>query len=215
MAGRLDADAVERARRAIARADPALGAVIRRAGPCPLRAAGRPYAYLLRSILYQQLAGAAAAAIEGRFLEIFGGRYPAPDMLLATDASRLRAAGLSRNKIAAVCAVADAFGSGQVRERRLWHLDDAEVLAELLPIRGVGEWTGHMLLMSSLGRPDVLPVGDYGVRRGAQLLYELDALPRPAELSALAEPWRPWRSVASWYLWRHDEIAAVLEARKR
>jgi len=197
------------ARRALARADPALGAVIERVGPCPIRAAGRPYAYLLRSILYQQLAGAAAAAIERRFLDYFGGTTPRPEVLLATRRERLRRAGLSRNKIEAVRAVASAVQSGQVRERQLWFLDDQEVIARLVRIRGVGEWTAHMLLMSSLGRPDVLAVGDYGIRKGAQRLYGLEALPGRKELEALAEPWRPWRTVACWYLWRHTEIGEV------
>jgi DNA-3-methyladenine glycosylase II len=209
---KLDDVSEGRARRAIRRADPRLGAVIRRVGPCPLRAAGQPYAYLVRSILYQQLAGAAARAIEGRFLALFEDRYPAPAALRAMRSDRLRRAGLSRNKIAAVRAVAEAFGTGRVRERRLWHLGDQQVIDELLPIRGVGEWTAHMLLMTSLGRPDVLPVGDYGVRKGAQRLYGLDELPNAKELTALAEPWRPWRSVAAWYLWRHEAIEEVCGA---
>jgi DNA-3-methyladenine glycosylase II len=206
---KLDDTSEARARRALARSDPLLGAVIRRAGPCPIRAAGRPYAYLVRSILYQQLAGAAARAIEQRFLALFDDRQPRPEALLAMRSDRLRRAGLSRNKVAAVRAVAEAVRSGSLRERRLWRLDDAAVVDELVAIRGVGEWTAHMLLMSALGRPDVLPVGDYGVRKGAQLLYELADLPKPRELEAIAEPWRPWRSVASWYLWRHDEIEQV------
>lgn len=197
----------------ICRADPVLGAVIRRVGPCPLRPAGRPYASLLRSILYQQLAGAAARAIERRFLALFDGRCPTPTVLRATRIDRLRRAGLSRNKAVAVRAVAAAFGSGEVRERRLWHLDDQEVVDQLVTIRGVGEWTVHMLLMTALGRPDVLPVGDYGVRKGAQRLYGLGELPRPKQLVMLAEAWRPWRSIASWYLWRHEAIEEVCLAR--
>jgi len=209
---KLDDATESRARRALCRADPRLAAVIRAAGPCPLRAAGRPYAYLLRSILYQQLAGAAASAIEKRFLQLFDGGYPRPEALLGEPVDRLRGAGLSRNKVAAVRAVAEAFQSGEVRERRLWHLDDAAVVEELVVIRGVGEWTAHMLLMSALGRPDVLPVGDYGVRKGAQLLYELPELPRPRELEEIAICWKPYRSVASWYLWRHEAIAEVVSA---
>jgi DNA-3-methyladenine glycosylase II len=209
---KLDAALKTRARRALLRSDPRLAAVMRRAGACPLRPAGRPYAHLVRSILYQQLAGAAASAIEGRFQAIWGGRTPRPDELLRVRATTLRTAGLSHAKIRAVKSVAETFASGAVRERRLWHLDDDAVLEALTVIHGVGAWTVHMLLMSSLGRPDVLPVGDYGVRKGAQKLYELDEMPKPAELEALAEPWRPYRSVASWYLWRHDEIDAVLAA---
>ena len=204
---KLDAERVARAERALARADARLGAVIRIAGPCPLRARGRPYAQLVRSVLYQQLAGAAARTIELRFLALFGGRTPAPGVLAATRSDRLRRAGLSRAKVRAVKAIAQAFDSGAVRERRLWHLDDADVVAALVPIHGVGEWTAHMLLMTALGRPDVLPSGDYGVRKGAQLLFGLPALPTARELEVLAAPWQPHRSVAAWYLWRHDAIA--------
>lgn len=161
-----------------------------------------PYRFLVRSILYQQLAGAAARAIERRFKAAYGGRIPAPEVLAAASPASLRALGLSRQKGAAVQAVARAFVDGSVRPRRLPALSDAEVVAAVTPIRGVGEWTAHMLLMFSLGRPDVLPVGDYGVRKAAQTLYGLAALPKPAELESLAEPWRPYRSVAAWYLWR-------------
>lgn len=209
---KLDEPTAARAQRALARADERLAGVIRRVGVCPLRGKGRPYAYLLRSILYQQLAGAAAAAIEGRFLALFGGRTPRPEELLAMRRDRLRGAGLSRSKVEAVRAVAEAVRSGQVREKQLWYLDDASVVETLVQIRGVGEWTAHMLLMSSLGRPDVLPVGDYGVRKGAQLLYDLPELPRARELEALTANWRPWRSVGSWYLWRHPEILQSREA---
>lgn len=207
---KLDAKTVARAERALSRADPLLGEVIRRAKPCSLRAAGRPYAYLVRSILYQQLAGAAARKIERRFLDLFPNRRPEPTALLAIAPARLREVGLSGNKVLAVKAVAEAFGSGAVRERKLWHLDDAAVVEALVPIRGVGEWTVHMLLMSALGRPDVLPTGDYGVRKGVQLLYGLAEMPKPKEVESIAEPWAPWRSIASWYMWRHDAIAEVV-----
>jgi len=198
----MDPELLARARRTLARRDPVLGAVIRRVGPCELRRRGDPYRYLVRSIFYQQLAGAAARSIERRFHAAFGGRTPPPAVLASVRPARLRALGLSRQKVAAVQAVARAFSDGTVRPRRLTLLEDEEVIAAVTPIRGVGVWTAHMLLMFSLGRPDVLPVGDYGVRKAAQTLYGLAELPRPAELSALAEPWRPYRSVASWYLWR-------------
>jgi len=118
----------------------------------------------------------------------------------------LRAAGLSRAKALAVRGAARAFADGVLRARRFPHMDDAAVVDALTQLRGVGEWTAHMLLMFSLGRPDVLPVGDYGVRKGARRLYGLAELPTPRELEALAEPWRPYRSIASWYLWRAAEV---------
>lgn len=192
-----------RAHRALRRRDPVLGAVVRRIGPPKLQRRGGVYRSLLRSILFQQLAGSAARAIEKRFLALYGGRYPQPPALLGTRDPRLRKAGLSRQKIAAMKAVARAFRDGDVRPRRFPSMSDEEFVAAVTEIRGIGEWTAHMTLMFSLGRPDVLPVGDYGVRKGIQQLYGLAELPRPPELERIAEPWRPYRTVASWYVWRH------------
>ena len=172
-----------------------------------MRPRGDPYRSLLRSVVYQQLAGAAAAAIAGRLRRRFGGRYPRPEVLLAARDADLRSAGLSRQKIATLRAVATAFADGTLSNRRLRRMSDDEVVEAVTRIKGIGEWTAHMILMFSLGSPDVLPVGDYGVRRGAQQLYELPALPRRAELEALGERWRPYRSVAAWYLWRSAEVA--------
>jgi 3-methyladenine DNA glycosylase/8-oxoguanine DNA glycosylase len=163
---------------------------------------GDPYRMLLRSVIYQQLAGAAARTIDGRLRASWRGRYPRPELLLAAPDAQLRAAGLSRQKIKAVRSVAEAFAAGHVTNRALRRMDDDAVIASVTQIHGIGEWTAHMMLMFSLGRPDVLPVGDYGVRKGAMQLYRLRELPKPRELEALAEPWRPYRSIASWYLWR-------------
>jgi DNA-3-methyladenine glycosylase II len=206
---RLDPALLARAERALARRDPVLGAVIRRVGPCGLRRRGTPYRFLVRSILYQQLAGAAARAIEARLLTAFGGALPEPAVLAAVSPARLRAIGLSRQKAAALRAVAEAFRDGLVPRRGLARLPDEAVIEAVTRIHGVGEWTAHMLLLSGLGRPDVLPTGDYGVRKAARDLYGLRDLPGPAELVALAEPWRPWRSVASWYLWRSLDVVTV------
>jgi DNA-3-methyladenine glycosylase II len=203
---RLDPDLLETARRSLRRRDPVLGAVIRRVGPCGMRPSGDPYRSLLRSVIYQQLAGAAAAAIAGRLRRHFGGRYPRPEVLLAARDSDLRNAGLSRQKIATLQAVAAAFAGGTLSNRRLRRMRDDEVVEAVTQIKGIGEWTAHMLLMFSLGSPDVLPVGDYGVRTGAQHLYGLPALPKRDELEALGERWRPYRSVAAWYLWRSAEV---------
>jgi DNA-3-methyladenine glycosylase II len=163
---------------------------------------GDPYRELLRAIVHQQLAGAAARAIERRFIAPYRGRYPKASDLLAAKQTDLRAAGLSRQKIAALRAVAEAFHSRRLENRRLRRMDDDAVIEAVTQVRGIGTWTAHMLLMFTLGRPDVLPVGDFGVRKGAMLLYELGDLPKPKQLEAIAEPWRPYRSVASWYLWR-------------
>jgi DNA-3-methyladenine glycosylase II len=206
MAPKLSPEDLERARRALRRKDPVLGAVVRRVGPCDLRPRGDPYASLHRASLHQQLAGAAAATIERRVKALFGGRVPRPAAFLATDDVPLRSAGLSRQKLAALRDLARAFDAGELDARRLGRLDDAGVVEAVTRVRGIGEWTAHMLLMTSLGRPDVLPVGDYGVRKAVQNLYGLGALPGRGELEAIAEPWRPWRSVASWYLWRSLDL---------
>jgi len=191
------------------RVDHRLALVIDAHGPCTIAPRGDPYRYLVRSILYQQLAGKAAATIERRFKAGFGGRVPPPGVLAVARSARLRRFGLSRNKAAAVKAVGVAFESGLVSARRIPHLADEAIVEAVTQIHGVGEWTAHMLLMFSLGRPDVLPVGDYGVRKGAQKLYGLRDLPKPDALAKLAEPWRPFRTVGSWYLWRALDLTTL------
>jgi len=203
---KLDAAKLGEATRHLARADAKLARVIEAHGPCTLTPRGDPYRYLVRSILYQQLAGKTAATIERRFKAGFGGRVPPPALLAKQRDAKLRTFGLSRQKAAAVKAVASAFDSGLVSARRIPHMHDDAVVESVTQIRGVGEWTAHMLLMFALGRPDVLPTGDYGVRKGAQKLYGLRDLPKPDALAAIAAPWRPFRSVGAWYLWRALEI---------
>ena len=205
MPEKIDPPLLARACRTLRRRDPRLGEVIRRVGACGMQATGDPYRALLRSVIYQQLAGAAAAAIAARVRALFGGRYPAPARLLAAPSADLRAAGLSRQKIAALRAVARAFDDRSLSNRRLYRMQADEVVAAVTAVKGIGEWTAHMLLMFSLARPDVLPVGDYGVRKAARELYGLDSLPKPGELETIAGPWQPYRSVACWYLWRHAD----------
>jgi DNA-3-methyladenine glycosylase II len=204
----LDAEQCERAQRALARRDKRLGALIRRVGPCDLRPRGDPYRNLVTAVLSQQLAGSAAAAIAGRLRARYRGRTPRPEILREASDAELRAIGLSRQKCTAVRAVASAFATRELSSRALRRMPDAEVVEAVTRLHGIGEWTAHMLLIFSLGRPDVLPVGDYGVRKGAMSLYRLRELPKRAELEALAEPWRPYRSVAAWYLWREAEAPA-------
>lgn len=207
MPSRLDAELLDRACRLLCRRDGVLRPLIRKVGPCGLRWRGDPYRYLIRGVFYQQLAGPAASAIESRFKTEFGGRIPKPERLLEASPERLRGVGLSRQKAAAVRSIAGAFLDGTVSARKLPRMEDEEVIEAVTRIRGVGVWTAHMLLMFSLGRPDVLPVGDYGVQKATRDLYRLDSLPRPRELEAIAECWQPYRSVACWYLWRHADIA--------
>ncbi|MFP8882021.1 MAG: DNA-3-methyladenine glycosylase 2 family protein [Myxococcota bacterium] len=205
MTEKINPQLMRRAARHLRRCDPLLGALIQKVGPCRIEVRGDPYRELIRAIVYQQLAGAAAGAILGRLKRRFQGRIPKPDTLLATDAAYLRSDGLSRQKIAAVYAVAEAFANGSLSNRRLYRMDAASVVAAVTEVKGIGEWTAHMLLMFSLGRPDILPVGDYGVRQGARILYDLEDLPDRKTLQTLTERWRPYRSIGSWYLWRATE----------
>jgi DNA-3-methyladenine glycosylase II len=167
---------------------------------------GRPadlYGALVRSIAGQQLSVAAARAIWRRLTEHFGDRTPTPEEILAEDPDTLRAAaGFSRAKVAYLRSLAEHVIDGELELDRLAELPDDEVIRELTAVKGIGEWTAHMFLIFTLHRPDVLPVGDLGVRNAAMRVYDLPAPPKAAELEALAEPWRPYRTRASLYLWR-------------
>jgi len=207
MPAKIDSSLSARASRALRRRDPRLGGVIRRVGACTLAPVGDPYRELLRSVVHQQLAGSAARAISGRIKAHFGGRYPAPAPLLATPDAELRALGLSRQKAATLKEIAQAFDSGALSNRRLYRMEADAVVEAVTRIKGIGEWTAHMLLIFSLGHPDILPVGDYGVRKSAMELYGLEDLPKPRELEAVAESWRPYRTIGAWYLWRRLDNA--------
>jgi DNA-3-methyladenine glycosylase II len=188
-------------------ADKVMGALVAEHGPLDdyqVRR-GRPgdaYGALVRSIVGQQLSTKAARTIYERLTELFGGHTPTPRELLDADPEDIRAAGLSRPKVAYLRDLAEHVEDGELDLERLAELPDDEVIAQLTEIKGLGVWTAHMFLIFHLGRPDVLPVGDLGIRRAAQLSYGLDDLPDSAELEQLAEPWRPYRSLACLYLWR-------------
>jgi DNA-3-methyladenine glycosylase II len=193
---------------ALAGRDARLAAAIELIGPCTLkRGRGSPYEALLSAIAHQQLHGNAAAAILGRFRGLFGeGRYPSPAELVATPDPKLRAVGLSRAKLAAMKDVAAKALDGTVPDRRtIVRLDDAAVIERLTAVRGVGRWTAEMLLMFTLNRPDVLPVDDFGIREGFRLLYGKRAQPKPRWLAVFGVRWAPYRTTASWYLWRYVE----------
>jgi 3-methyladenine DNA glycosylase/8-oxoguanine DNA glycosylase len=165
-----------------------------------------PFQSLLRAIVYQQLSGKAAGTIHGRVEALFDGA-PEPSALLALSAETLRGAGLSRNKMLAVRDLAEKTLDGTVPPlAELERLDDEAIIRRLVQVRGIGRWTVEMLLMFRLCRPDVLPVDDLGVRKGFMLTYGLKALPGSAELRERTVHWRPYRSVASWYLWRAVEL---------
>jgi len=189
-------------------ADPVLAGVIDAVGKLPSARAGRPeredhYGALVRSIVGQQLSVLAARAIYGRLIERFGGRPPTPQELLADEPEELRAAaGLSRAKVGFLRSLAEHVLSGELELERLDRLPDEEVIAELVAVKGLGEWTSHMFLMFHLERPDVLAVGDLGIRRAIERAYNLTELPSAAEVERIGEPWRPHRSLACRYLWR-------------
>jgi DNA-3-methyladenine glycosylase II len=157
----------------------------------------------VRAIAGQQLSVLAARAIYGRLIARFQGRPPTPQEILDDDPEELRAAaGFSRAKVSYLRSLAEHVLSGELELERLDDLSDAEVIAELVAVKGIGLWTAHMFLMFHLDRPDVLPVGDLGIRRAIELAYGLDGLPDPATMEEIAEPWRPQRTLACRYLWR-------------
>jgi DNA-3-methyladenine glycosylase II len=193
---------------AVLREDPVLAAMLDEFGPLDevLRRRGRrpteAYGALLRAIVGQQLSTKAARSISGRLEDMFGGRAPTPAELLAADPEEVRSVGLSRPKVAYLRDLAEHVEDGRLQLDRLAELPDEEVIAQLTAVKGLGEWTAHMFLIFHLGRPDVLPVGDLGIRNAAAIAYELEGPPKPAELTELGERWRPHRSLASLYLWR-------------
>jgi len=192
------------------RADKTLGRLIARVGPCTLKSATRkaPFEALVEAVTHQQLNGAAAKTILNRVLALYPGkRFPTPRDLLGTPDERLRSAGLSGAKTAAIKDIAAKTLEGIVPEARAAaRMTDAEILERLTSVRGVGPWTVEMLLMFTLGRMDVLPATDYGVRKGFALLYGRRELPSPKEVLEHGERWRPHRSTATWYLWRALEL---------
>jgi DNA-3-methyladenine glycosylase II len=169
---------------------------------------GRPeredhYGALVRAIVGQQLSTLAARAIYGRLLERFGGRPPSPEQILEADPEEVReAAGLSRAKVGFLRSLAEHVLAGELELERLDQLPDEEVISELVAVKGVGTWTAHMFLMFHLERPDVMAVGDLGIRRAVERAYGFDELPDASALEALASSWRPHRTLACRYLWR-------------
>ncbi len=199
-------------------ADPVLAGVIDTVGVDGLgdRRRHRPrdhYGALVRSIVGQQLSTSAARAIYGRLTARFGGRTPTPEEVLADDPDELRlAAGLSHAKVGYLRSLAEHVLDGSLELHKLGRLSDEQVITELVAVKGLGQWTAHMFLMFHLARPDVLPIGDLGIRRAIMLTYGLTELPAPAEMEAIAEPWRPHRTLACEFLWASLDATPVLEA---
>ncbi len=184
--------------------DPVLASVISAAGPCAIVPHTNFYQQLVDAIISQQLSVKAAATIEGRFCELFGSsEFPPAEKILDKSVAELRTAGLSNAKANYVLDLAARVVSGQLKFDQFSSLSNQEIITELVAVKGIGEWTAQMFLMFSLGRLDVLPTGDLGIRNGVQKLYNLEKLPTPIELQALAaaKKWNPYESVASWYIW--------------
>lgn len=197
----------------LAASDPDWAKLIARIGPCGLqpRLEREPYEALVRAIAYQQLHGRAAEAILGRFLALYPGtNFPAPDQLLATEETLIRACGFSAAKLASIRGIAQGVLDGVVPTMAAaTALSDEELIARLVTLRGVGRWTVEMLLIFALGRPDVLPVDDFGVREGWRVLKGLPEQPKPKTLAEIGRAWSPYRSTAAWYLWRAAEQAKL------
>lgn len=157
---------------------------------------------LIRSIIYQQISGKAARSIHTKFISLFPRKNPTPEAILELSDAKLRSAGLSSQKVVYIRDLAQKFGDGTIRARAVPKMTTEEIVKHLVQIKGVGEWTVHMLLIFTLNRGDVLPTGDLGIRKGFQIVYGLKNLPNQKQMERLAEPWRAHASAASWYLWR-------------
>ena len=213
-------------------ADPVMARIIDSVGAFEMRADGEdPFRSLARAIVYQQLSGKAAGTIFGRFLALFAAEgafdrdirrtdpewspltepFPAPALVLAVEDEALRAAGLSRQKVASIRSLAEHFASGELGSEAFEHWEDEEIIQHLMRVRGIGRWTAEMFLMVHLRRPDVLPVNDVGINRAIARQYGLEGMPKPAEVLQIGEKWRPFATVACWYLWRTEDVKLLVE----
>jgi DNA-3-methyladenine glycosylase II len=196
------------ARRALMRRDPVLAAIIRQHGPCGLAAVRDRYdhfAMLVRAIVFQQLSTKAATTIHTRLMAHMPSGTPTPDALLALTDEQLRTAGISRQKAKYLRDLGEKVRDGLVPLESVDTLSDEDVIAALTQVKGIGRWTAEMFLIFRLGRPDVLPLTDLGIINAIRKAYRLRKKPTPDRLRKLAEPWRPYRSIACWYLWRSLE----------
>jgi len=182
--------------------DPVLAAIIRRTGPFKIDYREPAFETLVRSIVYQQLSGRVASVIFGRLKAALGDGPMTPAAILKLRPDRMRRLGLSAQKTLYIRELAKHTKKGSVVFEGLEQMDDTQVVEHLTQVKGIGVWTAHMFLIFALRRPDVLPTGDLGIRMAMQKAWNLSELPKPQEMEALAAKWRPWASVASWYLWR-------------
>ena len=196
----------EKACRSLRRRDAVMRKAINLVGPCRFEVDRNGFRMLVRSIVGQQLSTTAAATIWRRFLELNGGRRVSPGKMLLFSAAQLRAIGFSAAKCRAVLSIAKSIVDGDVRLAELSRLSDEQVITELIQLRGVGPWTAQMYLMFSLGRADVFPTGDLGIVNAVTALYKFNNRATETEMLEIAESWRPYRSIASWYLWQSLDI---------
>jgi len=195
---------------ALRRADPVMGGLIEKIGPYKIRYLEPDFETLVKSIVYQQLSGKVAATIFGRLAAAAGDGRLTPEAALALSPRKMRGLGLSRQKIGYIRDIADQTRSGQADFAGLRKMPDEEVIRALTGLKGVGVWTAHMFLIFALRRKDVLPSGDLGIRAAVRNAYHFEVLPTPVEVERVGERWRPYRTVASWYLWRSVEPNANL-----
>jgi DNA-3-methyladenine glycosylase II len=199
---------LEKAERSLSRRDQKLRGVIKRHGPCRIRPHNRYFETLVRAVISQQLSTKAADTICARFKALYSpDRFPKPERILETPSETLRATGMSNGKVSFVKDIAAKMQDGALKFNRMAKMSDDEVITMLTQVKGIGVWTAHMFLIFSLGRMDVLPVGDLGIRRAIERLYEFDHLPTAEEIEHIADDrgWRPYCSIASWFLWRSWE----------
>jgi len=182
--------------------DPKLARIIKVVGKYQITTTSNYFESLIEAIITQQLAGSAAKAISRRFRGLYGKKFPKPADVLKTSDSKLRKTGLSGMKVKYIKDLSKNIESKKLKLRSLYKLSDDEVVEQLTEVKGIGRWTAEMFLIFSLGRMDVLPVGDLGLKKGVQLLNSSTKLPTPDEIEELAEKWRPYRTVATWYLWK-------------
>jgi len=192
--------------------DKALAPVIARAGPCTIRPNKNYYQELVDSIISQQLSIHAARSIEGRFRDLFGGKFPTAEQILTTDVETLRGLGFSYAKGRYVLDLAQHIVDGRVKFDHLDSLSNEDIIKELKAVKGIGEWTVHMFLMFCMGRLDVLATGDLGIRNGVRKLYGFEDAPTPAQVTGVAEKnhWHPYESVACWYVWQSQDNAPAI-----
>jgi len=206
----------------ILKKDKRFAVLIKRHGKPELSRGKNLFQALVRAIVYQQLSGKAAATIYGRFVALFNDpkvpaakhKFPKPKAVLKMPFLKLRSVGLSGQKATYIQDIAQKFTDGTIKHKQLHRMQSDEVTKHLTQIKGVGVWTVHMLQIFTLGRLDVLPVGDLGIQKGFQVVYRLKTLPTPAEMEKLAKNWRPHASVAAWYLWRAADEAKINIKRK-